>query len=269
MGHLAEELGRSFFDIARTFATGNRIRREGRAPYLHVLKWLSESGSWSISLTTEIQKHPMQKAGVTQIVEKGYLRDFLLKKPEIGDYIHFDDVSKVLSVEDPKFMFYLKTINWNNFGRDIGFVQLIEKSKYDFALSFAGSERPIAEALYAKLCAREIAVFYDRNEQADIFAEDVESYLYPIYNSEAAFVIPLLSKNYPNRIWTKFESKAFKDRFGHKAVIPVWFSDTDQSMFDESRKYGGWTYDVGKDMDTQLDEFVDELARKIELYEAG
>lgn len=65
LDHLAEELGRSFFEVARTFATGTRLRREGRAPYLHVLKWLSESESWSISLTTEIQKHPMQKAGVT------------------------------------------------------------------------------------------------------------------------------------------------------------------------------------------------------------
>ena len=269
LDHLSEELGRSFFEIARTFATGNRIRREGRAPYLHILKWLSESTSWSISLTTEVRKHPEQKAGVTQIVEKGYLRDFLKKRSEIGNYIHYDDVSKMLSVEDPKFLFYLKTINWNNFAKDIGFIQLIEKSKYDFALSFAGSERPIAEALYSKLSAREIAVFYDKNEQADIFACNVENYLYSIYSSEAAYVIPLLSKNYPTRIWTRFESNAFKERFGRNAVIPVWFNDVDSSMFDESRKYGGWTYDVNSDMNSQLDDFVDELAKKIEEYRAG
>lgn len=173
-----------------------------------------------------------------------------------------------MSVEDPKFLFYIKTINWNNFAKDIGYSQLVEKSKYDFALSFAGSERSIAEALYSKLTAREIAVFYDKNEQSDIFAENVEDYLYPIYNSEAAFVIPLLSRNYPNRIWTKFESEAFKNRFGHNAIIPVWFSDSAPSMFDESRKYGGWTYDVGQDMNSQLDDFVDELSKKIADYKS-
>lgn len=266
VGRVMEDFGRSFFEIARSFSTGTRLRREGRAPYLHTLKWLSESNTWSISLTTEIRKHPMQKAGVTQIVEKGYLKDFLNNNPDICDYIHFDSTSKTLSVEDPKFMFYLKNINWNNFARDIGFTQLLDKLKYDFALSFAGKDRDIAEALYSKLASREIAVFYDKNEQADILAENVDEYLWPIYNSEAAFVIPLLSKNYPHRIWTRFESNAFKERFGKNAVIPIWFSDVDESMFDLSRKYGGWTYNTDQEMDSQLEQLADLLSRKIQEY---
>src|SRR5205814_258622 len=45
-----EELARVFFDQARHFATGPRLRREGRAPYLHVLNWLAQHEEWSIQL---------------------------------------------------------------------------------------------------------------------------------------------------------------------------------------------------------------------------
>lgn len=89
--------------------------------------------------------------------------------------------------------------------------------------------------------------------------------MFPIYNSEATYVVPLLSSNYPNRVWTKFESKAFKNRFGQHAVIPIWFSGTD-TMFDESKNYGGLTFDPGKNVDQQIDDIVCALSKKIEEY---
>ena len=263
---MAEEFSRSFYNVAREFSTGNRLRREGRAPYLHILKWLSESDTWSLNLVSAMQKHPQQKSGVIQVVEKGYLDAFLDDHPNCSDYIHFDKISKILSVEDPKLMFYLKTINWNNFAKDIGYLQLVSEPDYDFALSFAGNEREIAKKIFSRLQARELAVFYDENEQSDILSEDIEEYLFPIYNSKAAYVIPLLSKHYPNRVWTKFESKAFKERFGKNAVIPVWFDDTDESMFDESKKYGGITFHTNESLDDEVDRIVELLVRKIESY---
>ena len=48
---------------------------------------------------------------------------------------------------------------------------------YDYALSFAGSDRDIAEALFRELQEREFEIFYDKNEQHRILAEDVEEYL--------------------------------------------------------------------------------------------
>lgn len=263
---MSEEFARSFFGIAREFATGPRLRREGRAPYLHILKWLSESDTWSINLTTEMQKHPQHKAGVTQIVEKGFLVAFLEEHSNCTEYIHFDKISRILSVEDPKFMFYLKTINWNNFAKDIGFVGLGESPKYDYALSFAGNDREIVEKVFHRLSAREIAVFYDKNEQSNILSQDVEEYLYPIYNSEAAYVVPFLSADYPKRIWTKFESRAFKERFGQNSVIPIWFDNVDDSMFDESKKYGGIVFHASKDEDEEVDEIVELLVQKIAEY---
>ena len=232
---------------------------------MHVLKWLTESDTWSLALSPAIQKHPAQKAGVTQIVEKGFLLDFIESHEELAKYIHFDPNTRTISAEDPKLIFYLRTLNWNNFAKDIGYLQLVSSPKYDYALSFAGANRDIAKKIFERLTALEIDVFYDQNEQAEILSENVEEYLFPIYNSEAAYVVPLLSKEYPTKVWTKFESKAFKERFGQKAVIPVWFNDAN-AMFDESKDYGGYQIDVERDLDTQIDELVELLVKKISEY---
>lgn len=263
LSELFEEFSRNYFDIARKFATGPRLHKEGRAPYLHILKWLSENKTWSLNLTTAMQQHPTQKAGVGQVVEKGFLEAFLNKHPEIQEYVHYDSAARILSVEDPKFIFYLKNINWNNFAMDIGYAGLVDTPRYDYALSFAGTERSIAESIFEKLQNNEIAVFYDKNEQADILSQNIEEYLYPIYRTDALYVVPLLSNNYPNRIWTKFESKAFKERFGKNSVVPIWFSDVNESAFDESKDYGGIIFDVTNDEDKEIDKIVELLTTKI------
>jgi hypothetical protein len=79
----------------------------------------------------------------------------------------------------------------------------------------------VVSANAAELAAREISVFYDKNEQHRILANDVEEYLAPIYRSESRFVVVLLSRDYPRKIWTKFESEQFKQRFGDHSVIPI------------------------------------------------
>jgi hypothetical protein len=52
------DLDRSYREVAREFAAGPRLRREGRAPYLHILRWLAEANEWSISLEREMTRHP-------------------------------------------------------------------------------------------------------------------------------------------------------------------------------------------------------------------
>jgi hypothetical protein len=84
-----------------------------------------------------------------------------------------------------------------------------------------------------------------------MLAQDVEEYLRPIYQSEAQFVVVLLGRDYPKRIWTKIESDAFQARFSEGAVIPIWFSDVDESTFDISRKASGITWKVDEDPQLQ------------------
>lgn len=70
-----ETLSRTFHDTAVSFARGTKLRREGRAPYLHLLYWASQSSSWTININREIDRHPAQRGSVTQVVTKGFLNE--------------------------------------------------------------------------------------------------------------------------------------------------------------------------------------------------
>jgi len=257
------EFSRTFYPKARKFAVGNRLRREGRAPYLHLLYWLSQSDEWTLQIDDIYVKYPEHKLSVAQVVDKGFLESIIRDNEEIKDVIHFDNDSRILTIEDPKFMFYIRNILWSKFAEKVGYLSITFINKYDFALSFAGENRDLAEKLNELLLEQEISVFYDKNEQHRILAENVEDYLAPIYNSEASFVIVLLSKNYPRKIWTKFESDNFKQRFGDNTIIPVWYNDNMPGFFDESHKIGGLMYDPTTDLNEQAKDMVKTITEKL------
>lgn len=259
-----EDLRRLFYSKARLFATGPKLRREGRAPYLHMLYWLAISNEWSLQLDQAMIIYPDNKSSISQVVDKGYLESFLLAKhTELSDVLHFDPVTRILTVEDPKFVYFIRNIIWSKFSEQVGYLTINFKSKYDFALSFAGTDRTIAEGLFSNLSSHEVSVFYDLNEQHRILAENVEDYLAPIYNSEAQYVVVLLGKDYPRRIWTKFESEHFKGRFGSNSIIPIWFSDAPPGLFDETTLYGGLEYDSTKEKDPQIAYIGEILLKKL------
>jgi hypothetical protein len=258
------ELGARFHRVAREFSTGKKVRSEGRAPYLNLLRWTSLTPSGALDIRDAMAANPNLRASVSQVIEKGHLITLIAGSTELTDLIHFEPKTSLLTIEDPKFLYFIRHIIWSTFAKQIGYFSIDFKSKFDFALSFAGEDRNIAETLFNALNSREISVFYDKNEQHRILANDVEEYLAPIYRSESRFVVPLLSGNYPKKMWTKFESENFKQRFGADSVIPIWFSDAPTGIFDETRKYGGLSFDISKSVDAQIQSFVEIFARKLE-----
>jgi len=257
------DLSPRFFPIAREFSTGNKLRREGRAPYLNLLRWISQTPEGALDTKDAMAANPALKGSVSQVIEKGHLNTLISGGHSIAELIHFEPQTGLLTTEDPKFLHFTRHMIWSKFARQIGYFSIDFKSKFDFALSFAGENRDVAEALTKSLEAKEISVFYDKNEQHRILANDVEEYLAPIYRSESKFVVPLLSKDYPKKIWTKFESEQFKQRFGTGSIIPIWFSDAPPGLFDETRKYGGLAYDVTLDIADQVQTIADVLAEKL------
>jgi hypothetical protein len=224
---------------------------------------LAESHEWSLSVDQALALHPEIRGSISQIIEKGHLATFLEENDELRDIVHYDAYTRVLGVEDPKFMYLLRNLLWSKFVKQVGFLSIEFRSRYDFGLSFAGEDRSIAEKLNSALQEAEMEVFYDKDEQHRILARDVEEYLAPIYRTEARFVLPLLSRNFPRKIWTKFESQQFKDRFGENSVIPLWFSDAPPGMFDETTRVGGMTLDPSTDVDRQIAEIVRELIKRV------
>jgi hypothetical protein len=260
--HVTAALARSFHDTAIAFARGTKLRREGRAPYLHLLHWISQSQTWSINTNREADRHPEQRGSVTQVVAKGFLKDLIEGSEDIQRVLHFDPVSSTLVSQDPQFIFYIRNLSWPQFAEEVGFVSLEFPSRYDFALSFAGSDRDIAEALFNALQEQELEVFYDRNEQHRILAEDVEEYLGPIYMSDAQLVICIIGPDYPKRIWTKFESDQFKQRFKSGEVIPIVLSTAPLGIFDQAAKVGHVAWDRNGDLSSQVASATDILIRK-------
>lgn len=106
-------------------------------------------------------------------------------------------------------------------------------------------------------------VFYDQDEQHRILGLDVETYLAPIYRTEARYVVALLSKEFPKKIWTKFESEQFRARFGTDSVIPIWFTDAPPGIFDESGRVGGITFDPNGNVAEQVAKICSLLVQKV------
>lgn len=260
--HVMESLSRNFKDTAIAFARGSKLRREGRAPYLHLLHWVSQSASWSINVKREADRHPEQRGSVTQVATKGFLEQLVHASEDIQSVIHYDAASSTLVVQDPQFVFYIRNLSWSRFAQEVGYISIEFPSQYDFALSFAGSDRDIAEAIFSELSEREHEVFYDKNEQHRILAEDVEEYLGPIYASDAALVICILGPEYPKRVWTRFESDHFKKRFASGEVIPIVLSTAPLGLFDDAMRVGNYAWNREKQFNGQVQEVCDLLVGK-------
>jgi hypothetical protein len=245
-------LARSFHDTAVAFARGTNLRPEGRAPYLHLLYWISQSKSWSINVKREVDRHPEQRGSVTQVATKGYLASLIAASEDMQRVLHYDESSSMLVIQDPQFIFYIRNLSWPQFAEEVGFISLEFPGRYDFALPFAGPDRGVAEALFTDLQSHEVEVFYDRNEQHRILAEDVEEYLAPIYASDALLVVCILGPEYPKRIWTKFESEQFKKRIGNGEVVPIVLKTAPLSLFDPTSKIGHISWDENGDQAQQV-----------------
>lgn len=262
---IMNEMQRVFYKVAIDFSVGSRLRRGGRAPYLHLLYWLSQSKDWSIKIDEMYRIHPTHKSSISQVADKGYLTKLINENERIRNVINYDETSKILTVEDPKFIFYIQNIDWSNFSNKLGLKISDFEKDYDFALSFAGEIRTIVQKLANELSSEyECSVFYDYNEQHKILGKDLKDYFDPIYSSNAEFVVVFLDSNYPKKLWTNFESEKFKNRFGEHAIIPIIFKGNEPSQFDQLHYIGSLLFDPAKDIDSQIKEFANLLHKKLE-----
>jgi hypothetical protein len=251
-----------FGDTLRSFARGTKFRPGGRAPYLHILKWLSESDSWSISIPDEMRKHPSEKASVSVVLEAGYLQS-LTQAPAIAEILHFDPDAKILAVENPMLIFYLRNISWPAFVRDVGFTKVDYRQNYDFALSFAGEDRSYAEHLRNGLEDSGHTVFYDYANQHRILGQDIETYMGPIYASDSRYVVAILGETYGKKRWTLFEESRYHDRIESGEVIPIWSTKIPPMPSDETRRRGGLEFDPSGDLLRQATAHAEILSRMI------
>lgn len=261
-----QELARVFDPTTKTFAAGKRNRRDGRAPYLKLLTWLAECDTGALQMHEIYMKYPHYKVSISQIADKGYISQLISNNENVAKVLYYEPTSKILAIEDPKFVFYLKNIKWVAFAQEMGFKQEECTTKYDFALSFAGEKREYAEMLYQKLTENEYGVFYDKNTTADILGKDLDKYFAPIYEADATYVIAMIDSHYPKKVWTAFESEKYKARFGQDSVIPILFNDFTPSPMDTLYNKGYETINTTKDnVEEQINQIVTHLIQKMNI----
>jgi hypothetical protein len=102
--------------------------------------------------------------------------------------------------------------------------------QYDVAISFAGEQRHEVEAIAACLTARNVTVFYDRYEQANLWGKDLYEHLSDVYYKKARYCLMLVSAAYAAKVWPTHERKNAQARaLSQKSeyILPVRFDDTE------------------------------------------
>jgi hypothetical protein len=101
---------------------------------------------------------------------------------------------------------------------------------FDVAFSFAGEERDYVEKTVHALEARGVKVFYDRNQEVNLWGKDLYQYLSDVYQHQAKYCVTFLSRNYAAKAWTKHELKIIQARAFQEAreyILPARFDDTE------------------------------------------
>jgi hypothetical protein len=97
--------------------------------------------------------------------------------------------------------------------------------KYDVALSFAGTERILAERLATILKTQGVEVFYDGFYPEHLWGKDLAVEFDKIYRKESRYCVIFVSSEYAARLWTIHERRSalarlLEDR-GREYILPI------------------------------------------------
>ncbi len=99
--------------------------------------------------------------------------------------------------------------------------------EYDFAISYAGEDRLIAEDIYNEIKEKygDYLVFLAENEKHQFIGKDGESFFEDLF-SKSKQVIVVISKNYKQKKWTRFEWDVILERSAENRFIPIKLDNT-------------------------------------------
>lgn len=101
--------------------------------------------------------------------------------------------------------------------------------KYDFAISYAGEVREIAENIANLLMEKNIKVYYDRFFEGEMLGKKLSTYFHQKFGMDAKYVIILISKEYPLKDWTNWELSIARDEAKKRKeefILPIRIDDT-------------------------------------------
>jgi|HubBroStandDraft_6_1064221.scaffolds.fasta_scaffold12759_3 hypothetical protein len=104
-------------------------------------------------------------------------------------------------------------------------------TNFDVAISFAGTERELAEELAKKLRDAGIEVFYDNFYPEHLWGKNLTAFLDEIYRKRSKFCVVFVSREYRDRKWTSHELRSAQARAleakGEEYILPIKVDDTE------------------------------------------
>jgi hypothetical protein len=102
---------------------------------------------------------------------------------------------------------------------------------FDVAVSFAGTERKLAEQLAGRVRDAGFSVFYDGFYPEDLWGKDFVETFHQIYSKRARYCVIFVSREYNNRAWTIYERRSAQERMlkerGQEYILPIKVEDVE------------------------------------------
>lgn len=103
---------------------------------------------------------------------------------------------------------------------------------YEVVLSFADEDRAYVQEVASFLESQGVDLFYDGNEEADLWGKDLVEHLEFVYRRAARFCVMFISSHYAAKVWPSYERKsalarAIQERAEY--ILPARFDSTDVS----------------------------------------
>ena len=102
--------------------------------------------------------------------------------------------------------------------------------KYDVALSFAGEDRLYVKEVANFLENEGLSIFYDENEQTELWGKDLAEHLREVYGRLAKYCVMFISKHYAMKSWTIHERRVALERAltsREEYILPARFDNTE------------------------------------------
>jgi len=105
----------------------------------------------------------------------------------------------------------------------------VQQFEYDIAMSFAGEQRDYVEAIVRGV-GDGVKVFYDEDEKAKLWGENLLDLLTDLYQNKARYVVMFVSAAYAERMWPNVERQSSMARAARQRtayILPVRMDDTE------------------------------------------
>ena len=118
---------------------------------------------------------------------------------------------------------------------------IVEKYyEYDIAISFASEDRRVVEAIADQMKGRNIKVFYDAYEEADLWGKNLYEHLTEVYKDKAIYCLMVISSEYIRKVWTKLERRAAQARAfveNEEYILPLFLEKVEVAGVLETTGY--------------------------------